>query len=77
MKGWIALGLVVAGFFLSGCVSESTDLRNAQGQTTKCENWGFGFIGAPVAMAQHDSCVKKAHAAGYTEGGPPPAAAAK
>ena len=53
--------------FLSGCVSESTVLRNSDGKTFNCNAWGFGVIGAPVAMAEHSDCINKAHAAGYTE----------
>lgn len=52
---------------LSGCVSEKTALTNTTGQQVHCDNWGFGIIGAPVAMASHADCMKKAHAAGYSE----------
>lgn len=52
---------------LCGCVSEKTALTNAQGQQTRCDHWGFGIIGAPAAMAMHSDCMKKAHAAGYSE----------
>ncbi len=61
----IAIGLILV--FLTGCVSESTMLQNAQGQQLKCSGWGFGVIGVPVALAEHADCMKKAHAAGYTE----------
>jgi len=59
-----AIGSVV---MLCGCVSEKTALTNAQGQQVRCDAWGFGVIGAPVAMASHADCMKKAHAAGYSE----------
>lgn len=52
---------------LSGCVSESAMLKNPQGQVVQCNNMGWGWIGAPVAMVQHADCMKKAHAAGYSE----------
>lgn len=52
---------------LSGCVSQSTMLRNDKGQTVQCKGWGFGVIGAPIALAEHADCMKKAHAAGYSE----------
>lgn len=59
--------MLVLSVLLGGCVSESTVLRNPEGKTYNCDAWGFGVIGAPVAMAQHSDCVNKAHAAGYTE----------
>lgn len=60
--------LVLTAAALCGCVSESTMLKNqATGQTTKCEAWGLGIIGVPVALASHADCMKKAHAAGFSE----------
>ena len=61
----IAIGLILVS--LTGCVSESTMLQNPQGQQLKCSGWGFGVIGVPVALAEHADCMKKAHAAGYSE----------
>lgn len=72
-----AVALLSLAAALSGCVSESTILRNPQGQTQRCENWGFGLIGAPVAMSAQAACVKHAREAGFSETGkevPPPAA---
>jgi hypothetical protein len=62
----IALFAIVA-VVLTGCVSEKTALTNPQGQQLHCDHWGFGVIGAPAAMAMHSDCMKKAHAAGYSE----------
>jgi hypothetical protein len=60
--------LLMVAITLTGCVSEKTLLRNSTtGQTTRCDAWGFGVIGAPVAMASHSDCMKKAHEAGYSE----------
>lgn len=73
MKTAIAMVLALA---LTGCVSERTMLTNKDGQVVHCDGWGFGVIGAPVAMAQHADCMKKAHAAGYSEAPPPAAPAA-
>lgn len=61
------LFIVAVTLALAACVSQKTQLRNAEGKTVVCDNWGFGFIGAPVAMAQHADCMKKAKAAGYSE----------
>jgi hypothetical protein len=52
---------------LTGCVSQSAVLVNSDGKAVKCENWGFGIIGTPVAMAEQSKCIKKAKADGYTE----------
>ena len=52
---------------MTGCVSEKATLTNTAGQQVHCDNLGFGILGAPVAMASHADCMKKAHAAGYSE----------
>ena len=69
----IAIGLIL--IFLTGCVSEKAMLTNSKGQVVHCDNMGWGWIGAPVAMAQHSDCMKKAHAAGYYESGAVPESA--
>ncbi len=56
---------------LTGCVSEKTAMVDQQGKVIHCDAWGFGWLGAPVAMAEHHACVKKAQEAGYTVGGGP------
>lgn len=60
-------GIACFAVLLSGCVSEKTALTNAEGKQVHCDAWGFGWLGAPVAMAQHHDCIKKAHAGGYSE----------
>jgi hypothetical protein len=64
----VVIGLILVS--LVGCVSQSTMLQNSQGQQVKCAGWGFGVIGVPVALATHADCMKKAHAAGYSEAPP-------
>lgn len=59
--------VIIAALALAGCVSQDTSLANRDGQVVHCKDWGFGVIGAPVAMATHADCMKKAHAAGYSE----------
>lgn len=63
MRIIIGLSLVL----LTGCVSQSTMLQNDKGQQIKCAGWGFGLLGAPIALAEHADCMKKAHAAGFSE----------
>ncbi len=67
------IAICAAAMLLSGCVSYGgTMLRNSDGKVMTCSgNWGFGLIGAPVAMAEHSDCIKKANAAGYYEVGTP------
>lgn len=65
--GYMKTAIFMLLLMLSGCVSESTMLTNKDGKVFQCAGWGFGVIGAPVAMAQHADCMKKAHAAGYSE----------
>ena len=60
----IALFAAFSVMLVTGCVSEKTALTNPQGQQVRCDAWGFGFIGAPVAMASHADCMKKALAMG-------------
>jgi len=68
MRGLILLFSVLA---LTGCVSEKTAMVNQEGKVVHCDAWGFGWLGAPVAMAQHHDCVKNAQAAGYAVAGAP------
>jgi hypothetical protein len=63
--------LLFSALVLTGCVSEKTAMVNQQGRVIHCDAWGFGWLGAPVAMAEHHDCVKKAQGAGYTVGGGP------
>jgi|SRR5579871_5448032 len=65
------LAMALAAITTAGCSSQSAVLTNDTGQSVKCENWGFGIIGAPVAMASQSDCVKKANEAGYHVGGKP------
>jgi hypothetical protein len=50
---------------LSGCVSDTAQLRNAQGQVVTCANSGWGYIGAPYAAAHQHRCIKQAEDAGF------------
>lgn len=70
MKARIAVA-VLGVITTAACSSQSAMLTNDSGQSVKCENWGFGIIGAPVAMASQSDCVKKANEAGYHEAGKP------
>lgn len=58
------------------CVSEHEALRNDRGQVVNCNNEGWGWLGAPVAMARQSDCLKKAQAAGFHRPGIPDTGAA-
>jgi len=64
-------GCVIAlvGIALSGCVSDSAVLTNASGKSVQCANEGWGWLGAPIAMARQSDCLKKAKAAGFQQSG--------
>ena len=71
MRILAASAVVVA---LTGCVSQSAELRNNRGQVVQCANDGWGWLGATVAAARQSDCLKKAQAAGYKQQGLPQAA---
>lgn len=66
MRNLVAI-LLCAG--VVACVSEHEALRNDRGQVVNCSNEGWGWIGAPVAMANQSDCIKKAEAAGFHKPG--------
>jgi len=59
---------------LTGCVSQSAQLQNDRGQVVQCKSEGWGWLGAPIAVARQSDCIKKAKAAGYQQPGIPQAA---
>lgn len=59
--------IAVLSVFLASCVSYKSVLVNAEGETTNCNQWGFGILGAPMAVAQHKECIKVAESAGYRQ----------
>lgn len=59
--------IVALSLGLSACVSQKATLVNARGETARCNQWGFGLVGVPVALAQHEKCLKDAKAAGYSD----------
>ena len=60
---------------LAGCATTSTQMVNANGQVVNCGAWGFGIIGAPVALISTHECVKKHEELGFHEVGGQQAAA--
>ena len=50
---------------LTACVSTSTMLINEQGKWMRCASSGGGYVGAPMALANHSRCVEEMERMGY------------
>jgi hypothetical protein len=59
--------MIFLPLFLAGCASESALLINGSGQTLQCNNQGWGWLGAPIAVHNQHDCIDKARANGYRE----------
>lgn len=65
--------LVISGLVvLSACVSSSKTLTNAQGQSMYCNANGWGWLGAPMALASQSDCVANLKRQGFYEAGKTP-----
>jgi hypothetical protein len=62
-----AVMLTITIGLLSSCATESAMLVNGSGQTLQCNNQGWGWLGAPMAVHNQHECLDKAKAAGYRE----------
>lgn len=67
--------LLPALMLVVGCASTSTQMVNDKGQVANCGASGWGWIGAPMALAMSQDCIAKYQAAGYHEVGMPAPAA--
>lgn len=52
---------------VSGCVSSSKPLQNAQGQVMECRAEGWGWLGAPLAKSMQNDCVERLKSQGFVE----------
>ena len=59
--------VVAISVFLSGCVSYSDPLINADGHVVNCQNSGFGLLGAPLAAHASNTCIESWKTVGYVE----------
>lgn len=51
---------------IAGCATPSTMMVNPKDQQiANCSASGWGWIGAPMAMMTHDSCVDSMRSAGW------------
>lgn len=71
MKTLCSLTLLPALLLISGCASTSTQMVNDKGQVANCGASGWGWIGAPMALAMSQDCIAKYQAAGFHEAGTP------
>ena len=51
---------------LVGCAEADTTLVNAQGERVQCSARGYGIEAATTAAAEHDECVNRRVAAGFS-----------
>jgi len=66
-----SLTLVPVLLLIGGCASISTQMVNDKGQVANCSASGWGWLGAPMAMASSQDCIAKYQAAGFHEAGAP------
>lgn len=60
------VAVVAVGLLLSGCAVMSEEMVNpSTGMSQKCESFGFGIIGTPIAIATQLECEKKLKEAGF------------
>lgn len=60
------IAVAVMALVISGCVSISTPVKNKETQETrKCETWGFGWLGVPVALISYQECITEMEKAGF------------
>lgn len=71
MKTIVSLTLLPAFLLIGGCASTSTKMVNEKGQVGNCSASGWGWIGAPMALASSQECIAKYQAAGFHEAGTP------
>ena len=63
-----AIAILAASMLMLGCAALSTPMQNPEtGDVKKCESFGFGWIGTPVAFALQADCKAKMRTAGYSE----------
>ena len=52
---------------LQGCAHYESALVNpSTNQIYRCNSSGYGWLGTPVAVAEHYACVRRAREKGYT-----------
>lgn len=60
------LALLFILFTLGGCANPNTMLVNPNtGEYRNCASSGWGYVGAPMAIMSHDSCVESLQSIGF------------
>lgn len=58
--------LLLLGTLVSGCGGFSQKYKHKEtGQQSKCESWGFGWLGFPIAIATFYDCKREHERNGY------------
>lgn len=58
--------VVVCGVgVLSGCAAYNTEMRNSSGEVSYCQNVGWGWLGAPIAVINQHRCESAMRERGF------------
>ena len=58
--------LTISGvIYISGCAAYNTELRNASGDVSYCQNVGWGWLGTPIAIINQKRCESALRERGY------------
>lgn len=64
-KGFSHFAMLVLSFFLGGCAAYDTELRNDAGEVSRCQNVGWGWLGAPIAVISQHRCESAMRERGF------------
>ena len=67
-----SLLLTLSATAMAGCVSFSTPMKNAKGEVAECQNSGWGWLGAPVAVINQKRCESNLRDRGFVPSGETP-----
>jgi hypothetical protein len=60
------LSILLYVTLIGGCAAYNTELKNAEGEVSTCQNIGWGWLGAPIAMLNQHRCESELRSRGYT-----------
>jgi hypothetical protein len=61
------LAVLCLALALTGCARMTQDLAKPGTDTIRCDYFGFGLIGTPIAMIEQWDCVRKYEKLGYVQ----------
>ena len=64
----LAVIIAIVLFALTGCVSRYATFQHPETKDRQyCSNKGWGWLGAPIALSEHEKCVEYLKDKGYME----------